>query len=134
MRFCFAKGRLHAEVHTVGRKSKTTSGKTIATLRQRRIHMQQSSLQQEQHSCFLHDDKQQFIEEISVLQSLAAEAGIAANLLAELEVFEHEVEHLDSSSWEQHEVRVLKRHDLVHLSLAVLRAYNAGSRDAFDAD
>ncbi len=89
--------------------------------------MQQYTIQQEQQTCVLHDDKQQFIEEISALRSLAAEAGVAANLLAELEVFKHEVEHLDSSAWEQNEVRMLKRHELVHLSLAVLRAFNSQS-------
>ena len=89
--------------------------------------MQQYTIQKEQQTCVLHDDKQQFIEEISALRSLAAEAGVAANLLAELEVFKHEVEHLDSSAWEQNEVRVLKRHELVHLSLAVLRAFNSQS-------
>jgi len=89
--------------------------------------MQQYTIQKEQQACVLHDDKQQFIEEISALRSLAAEAGVAANLLAELEVFKHEVEHLDSSAWEQNEVRVLKRHELVHLSLAVLRAFNSQS-------
>jgi len=89
--------------------------------------MQKDTIQQEQQTCVLHDDKQQFIEEISALRSLAAEAGVAANLLAELEVFKHEVEHLDSSAWEQNEVRVLKRHELVHLSLAVLRAFNSRS-------
>ncbi len=89
--------------------------------------MQQYTIQKEQQTCVLHDDKQQFIEEISALRSLAAEAGVAANLLAELEVFKHEVEHLDSSAWEQNEVRVLKRHELVDLSLAVLRAFNSRS-------
>ena len=89
--------------------------------------MQQYTIQKEQQTCVLHDDKQQFIEEISALRSLAAEAGVAANLLAELEVFKHEVEHLDSSAWEQNEVRVLERHELVHLSLAVLRAFNSRS-------
>lgn len=89
--------------------------------------MQQSRLQQEQQICVLLDDKQHFIEEISALRSLAAEAGVAAHLLEELEVFKHEVEHLDASTWEQNEVRVLKRHELVCLSLAVLRAFNARS-------
>ena len=89
--------------------------------------MQQYTIQQKQQTSVLHDDMQLFIEEISTLRSLAAEAGVAANLLAELEVFKHEVEHLDSSAWEQNEVRVLKRHELVHLSLAVLRAFNARS-------
>ncbi len=89
--------------------------------------MQQYTIQKEQQTCVLHDAKQQFIEEISALRSLAAEAGVAAKLLAELEVFKHEVEYLDSSAWEQNEVRVLKRHELVHLSLAVLRAFNSRS-------
>ena len=92
--------------------------------------MQQYSLQQEQQTGVLHDDKQQFIEEISTLRSLAAVAGVAANLLAELEVFEHEVEHLDSSAWERKEVRVCKRNELVRLSIDVLRAFNARSCDA----
>ena len=89
--------------------------------------MQQNTIQQKQQTSVLHDDMQLFIAEISTLRSLAAEAGVAANLLAELEVFKHEVEHLDSSAWEQNEVRVLKRHELVHLSLAVLRAFNSRS-------
>ena len=89
--------------------------------------MQHYSVQQEQQTCVLQENMQQFIEEISALRSLAAEAGVAANLLGELEVFKHEVEHLDSSAWEQQEVRVLKRHELVHLSLAVLRAFNSRS-------
>jgi hypothetical protein len=89
--------------------------------------MQQYMLRQEQQTCVLHDDKQQFIQEISALRSLAAEAGVAANLLAKLEVFKLQVEHLDSSAWEQNEVRVLKRHELVRLSLAVLRAFNSRS-------
>jgi len=96
--------------------------------------MQQYRIQQEQQTCFLHDDKQQFIKEISALRSLAAEAGVAANLLEKLELFKHEVEHLDVSVWEQNEVRVLKRHELVSLSLAVLRAFNSGSCDAPGAD
>jgi hypothetical protein len=87
--------------------------------------MQQYLLRQEQQTCLFHDDKQQFIEEISALRSLAAEAGVEAKLLEELEVFKHEVEHLDSSGWEQNEVRVLKRNELVRLSLAVLRAFGS---------
>jgi hypothetical protein len=92
--------------------------------------MQQYIVQQEQQTYALLDDKQQFIEEISALRSLAAEAGVAANLLAELEVFKHGVEHLDSRAWEQNELRVIKRHELVRLSLAVLRAFNSRSCDA----
>ena len=66
---------------------------------------------------------QQFIQEISTLRSLAEAAGIAGLLLEELDVFKHEVEHLDSSVWERKEVRVLNRDELVRLSLAVLRAF-----------
>jgi hypothetical protein len=89
--------------------------------------MQQNMILQEQQTCVLHDDKQHFIIEISALLSLAAEARVEANLLADLEVFKHDVERLDSSAWEQNEVRVLLRHELVRLSLAVLRAYNSRS-------
>jgi hypothetical protein len=89
--------------------------------------MQQYRIQQEQQTCALHDDKQQFIDEVSALRSLAEVAGVASHLLAELEVFKHEVEHLDASAWEQQEVRVLKSNELVGLSLAVLRAFNARS-------
>jgi hypothetical protein len=88
--------------------------------------MQQYSLQQVQQPFVLHDDKQQFIEEISALRSLAAVAGVAGHLLEELDVFKQEVEHLDASAWEQQEVRFLKRNRLVRLSLSVLRA--SGSR------
>ena len=90
--------------------------------------MQQYTVQQEQQTSILHDDKHQFIEEISTLRSLAAVAGVAANLLAELDVFKHEVEHLDASAWERKEVKLLKRNELVRLSLAVLRAFNLRSR------
>ncbi len=90
--------------------------------------MQQYTVQQEQQTSILHENKQQFIEEISTLRSLAAVAGVAANLLAELDVFKHEVEHLDASAWERKEVKLLKRNELVRLSLAVLRAFNLRSR------
>ena len=90
--------------------------------------MQQYTVQQEQQTSILHDDKHQFIEEISTLRSLAAVAGVAANLLAELEGFKHEVEHLDASAWERKDVKLLKRNELVRLSLAVLRAFNLRSR------
>jgi len=96
--------------------------------------MQQYIVQQEQQTSVLHDDKQQFIEEISALRSLAAEARVAVQLLAELEVFKHEVECLDASTWEQNEVRVLKRHEFVCLCIAVLRAFNARSGDASGTD
>jgi hypothetical protein len=87
--------------------------------------MQQYRIQQEQQTCFLHDDKQQFIDEISALWSLATVTGVAGPLLAELDDFKHQVEHLDSRAWEQQEVRVRQRNELVRLSLAVLRAFNA---------
>jgi hypothetical protein len=89
--------------------------------------MQHIRVQQEQQTFVFHDDKQQFIEEISVLRSLAEISGVAPNFLAELEVFEHEVQHLDSCAWERKEVRGLKRNELVRLSLAVLRAFKARS-------
>lgn len=83
-------------------------------------------MQQVQQTCVLHDDKQQFIDEISALRSLAEVTGVASHLLAELEMFKHEVEHLDARAREQKEARVLKSNELVGLSLAVLRAFNAG--------
>jgi len=86
--------------------------------------MQQYTVQQ---TFALQEDGQHFIEEISALRSLAEVAGVAANLLAELEVFKHEVEHLDASAWERKEVRGLKRNELAGLSLAMLRACNARS-------
>ena len=89
--------------------------------------MQHYSVHQEEQTCVLHDDRHPFIEEISTLRSLAEEAGVACHLLAELEVFKHEVEHLDSSAWGQKEVRNLNRNELVRLSLAVLRAYRSRS-------
>ena len=89
--------------------------------------MQQHRVQQEQQTSVLHDDKQQFIEEISALRFLAEVAGVAGPLLEELEVFKREVEHLDSSAWERKEARVLKRNELVCLSLAMLRAFNSRS-------
>ena len=89
--------------------------------------MHHTMLQQGQQICGLQEDKQPFIEEISTLRSLAEEAGVAGSLLAELEVFQHEVEHLDARAWERKEVRSLKRNELAGLSLAVLRAYRSRS-------
>jgi hypothetical protein len=89
--------------------------------------MQHSMVQEEQQTCVLQEDIEHFIAEISTLLSLAEEAGVASPLLAELEVFKHEVEHLDASIWEQKEVRNLKRNELVGLSLTVLRAYRSRS-------
>jgi len=83
---------------------------------ERRTHMQQYRIQQAHQTRVLHDDKQLFIEEISALRSMAEVAGVAANLLAELEVFKHEVEQVDSTAWGRKEVRVCKRDDLVCLS------------------
>jgi hypothetical protein len=91
--------------------------------------MKQCREQQEQHTCILQEDIQQFRAEISALRSLAAVAGVASHLLAELDVFKHQVEHLDARAWEQKEVRVLQRNELVRLSLAVLRAFNSRSCD-----
>jgi hypothetical protein len=93
----------------------------------RRVHMQHDSRQQEQQTCILHEDRQPFIEEIAALRSLAGVAGVADHLLTELDDFEKEVEHLDASAWERKEVRNQSRNELVHLSLAVLRAYGSGS-------
>jgi hypothetical protein len=92
--------------------------------------MQHDSVQHEQQTCILQENIHPFSEEISALRSLAAEAGVTAKLLAELEVFEQQVEHLDACAWEQRELRVQKRNELVHLSGAVLRAFNARSCDA----
>jgi hypothetical protein len=89
--------------------------------------MQHFSVQQEQRTCVLQEEVQQFIQEISTLRSLAEEAGIEGHLLEELDIFKQEVEHLDSSVWERKEVRVLNRDELVHLSLAVLRVFNSRS-------
>ena len=89
--------------------------------------MQQDMIQQEERICLLHEDRQPFIEEISTLRSLAGEAGVTDHLLAALDDFKHQVEYLDASAWERKEVRNLSRNKLVHLSLAVLRAYHSRS-------
>ena len=89
--------------------------------------MQHYSVLQEQRICVLQEDVQQFLNEISTLRSLAEEAGIAGHLLEKLDVFKHEVEHPDSSAWEQKEVRNLSRNELVRLSLSVLRAFGSQS-------
>ena len=89
--------------------------------------MQHYGVQQKQQTCVLQEDMQHFIQEISTIRSLAEEAGIEDHLLEELDIFIHEVEHLDSSVWERKEVRNLSRNKLVHLSLAVLRAYHSRS-------
>ena len=89
--------------------------------------MQHNGVQQEQQICVLQEEMPQFIQEISTLRSLTEEAGIAGHLLEELDIFKHEVEHLDASVWEQKEVRVLKRNELVRLSLSVLQAFGSRS-------
>ena len=89
--------------------------------------MQHYNVLQEQRICVLQEDVQQFLNEISTLRSLVEEAGIEGLLLEELDVFKHEVEHLDSSVWERKEVRVLNRDELLHLSLSVLRAFGSRS-------
>ena len=90
--------------------------------------MQHYMIQQEQQTFVLQEDIQQFIVEISTLRSLAEEAGVTGPLLEELDAFKHEVEHLDASAWERKDVKLLKRNELVRLSLAVLRAFNLRSR------
>ena len=89
--------------------------------------MQHETIQQAEQICVLQENVQQFIEEISALQSLTEDAGVTGQLLEELDVFKHDVEHLDASVWERKEVRTLSRNELVHLSLAVLRAYGSRS-------
>ncbi len=89
--------------------------------------MQHDMIQQEEQTCVLQEDKQPFIEEISALRSLAEQASVTGNLSEELDVFKHDVEHLDASEWRRKEVRVLKRNELFRLSLAVLRAYRTQS-------
>jgi hypothetical protein len=89
--------------------------------------MLHTKVQQEQQTFGLQEDQQPFIEEISALRSLAEAAGVAEPLLEELEIFQHEVEHLDARAWERKEVSGLKRNELVGLSLAVLRAYSSQS-------
>jgi len=76
-----------------------------------------------QQTFALQEDRQHFIQEISALRSLAEVVGVASSLLAELDVFKHEVEHLDARAWEQKEVRLLNGNELGRLSLSVLRAY-----------
>ena len=79
--------------------------------------MLHTKVQQEQQTFGLQEDQQPFIEEISALRSLAEAAGVAEPLLEELEIFQHEVEHLDARAWERKEVSGLKRNELVGLSL-----------------
>jgi len=86
--------------------------------------MQQLSGQQ---TFVYQEDRQHFIQEISALRSLAEVVGVATSLLAELDVFKHEVEHLDARAWEQKEVRLQSCNELGRLSLSVLRAYDSRS-------
>jgi hypothetical protein len=87
--------------------------------------MQHSMVQQEQQTFGLQEDRQHFIEEISILRFLAEEAGVAGPLLDELEAFKHEIERPDAHAWERKEVSSLKRNELTRLSLAILRAYRS---------
>ena len=87
--------------------------------------MQHYLVQQEEQTCVFHDDMQPFREEIATLRSLAEEAEVAGQLLEELDIFKHEVEHLDASAWERKEVRCLKRNELVRLCIMALRAYRS---------
>ncbi len=89
--------------------------------------MQHYMIQQEEQTCVLQEDMQQFIAEISALRSLAEEAGVTGHVLEELDVFKHEIEHLDASAWERKEMRFLNRNELVRLSLAMIRAYRSRS-------
>ena len=89
--------------------------------------MHQDMIQQEEQTCLLHEDRKSFIDEIVTLRSLAGEAGVTGHLLAELDDFKHQVERLDARAWERKEVRNQSRNKLVHLSLAVLRAYRSRS-------
>ena len=89
--------------------------------------MQQYEVQQEQQSFVLQDDLQRLRQEIFALRALASAVGVAAHLREELAVFAHEVEQLESRAWKRKEVRVLKRNELVRLSLAVLRGYRSPS-------
>ena len=85
--------------------------------------MQHDCVRQEQQTCVLQENMQQFIEEISTLRSLAEEAGSAGHLFVKRDGFKHKVELLDASAWERKEVRVLNLNELVRLSLSVLRAF-----------
>ena len=89
--------------------------------------MQHYMVHKEDQTCVLQEDMQQFKEEISTLRSLAEEAGVTDHVLEELDVFKHEIDNLDARAWERKEVRVLNRDELVHLSLAVLRAFGSRS-------
>ncbi len=89
--------------------------------------MQHDTIQQVEQTCVLQENVQQFIEEISALRSLAEDAGVTGQLLEELDVFKHDVEHLEASAWERKVVRTLSRNELSRLSLAVLRAYGSQS-------
>ena len=89
--------------------------------------MQLNIVHQEEQTCVLQEDIQQFIAEISTLRYLAEKAGVTGPLLEELDTFKNEVEHLDSSVWERKELRNLCRNELVCLSLGVLRAFGSRS-------
>jgi hypothetical protein len=94
---------------------------------ERKIRMQHDLIQQKEQRCALQEDKQQFIEEIAALRSLAELAGITGHLLEDLDDFKHDIEYLDASSWERKQVQVLNRNTLERFSVAVLRAYRIQS-------
>jgi hypothetical protein len=83
--------------------------------------MQHNMIKQEEQTCLLQENLQQFIEEISALRSLAEVAGVTGHLLEDLDDFKRQVKHLDASEWNQKQVRELKRNELARLSLVVLR-------------
>jgi hypothetical protein len=89
--------------------------------------MQHDFIQQKEQRCALQEDKQQFIEEIAALRSLAELAEITGHLLEDLDDFKHDIERLDASSWKRKQVQVLNRNTLERFSLAVLRAYRMQS-------
>ena len=83
--------------------------------------MQHNMIKQEEQTCLLQENLQQFIEEISALCSLAEVAGVTGHLLEDIDDFKRQVKHLDVSEWNQKQVRELKRNELARLSLVVLR-------------
>lgn len=89
--------------------------------------MQHNTKQQEQQTCILREDRLPLIDEITALRSLAEVVGVAGHLLTEIDDFKLWVERLDVSAWERKEVKNFSCNELAHLSLAVLRAYNAQS-------
>ena len=54
--------------------------------------MQHDYIQQKEQRCALQEDKQQFIEEIAALRSLAKLAGLTGHLLEDLDDFKHDMQ------------------------------------------